>query len=536
LIRESEEKYRGLVENSLLGVYLSTVEGDVLYVNETMAKMFGYDSPEEFQRIKAISHWKQPEQRKAMLDNLRAHGRYDGFEAEYMTRDGQTLIALGSVILINDKIHGMLADITDRKAVESELVKYRDHLERLVAERTKELTRAKQLAEAANIAKDSFLANMSHEIRTPMNAIAGFTGLLQKSCTDPEQLGHLDGIATSAGYLLKIIDDILDISKIEAGRLELEPVNFAVESIIEHVRKMLTDRCDEKGVELKFETAGVPEFLQGDPLRLRQALLNYVSNAVKFTFRGSITVRIKVLEERDQQLLVRFEVEDTGIGIEPGKLAGMFEPFEQEEASTTRKYGGTGLGLAITRRLAELMGGTAGASSNKGEGSLFWFTALLEPGYLLEQGQLKAPLQDAEDMLKSGYSGASILLVEDNEINQEVTRLMLERCGLDIDIAENGVVALEMFSEKAYDLVLMDVQMPEMNGLEATELIRLRSAKNPSAGRVPILAMTANVYKDDRDACEKAGMDGFVAKPVVPEDLYSELVHWLGESASQHSG
>jgi len=379
----------------------------------------------------------------------------------------------------------------------------------------------------ASQAKSAFLANMSHEIRTPMNAIVGLTHLMQQDGVTPKQAEKLTKIDTSSRHLLSIINDILDLSKIEAGKLILEQTNFHLDAIFNHIRSLFSEQVADKGLSIEVGRNEVPHWLRGDLTRLRQALLNYVGNTVKFTAQGTITLRVIKLEDNDEGILLRFEVQDTGIGIEPDKLSGLFQAFEQADASTTRQYGGTGLGLVITRRLAQLMGGEVGAESEPGKGSIFWLTARLGHGHGVMPSVPSTGPVDAETELRPHHRGSRILLAEDNAINSEVAVALLSGAGLKVDTAVNGREAVAMACATAYDLVLMDIQMPEMDGLEATRMIRSMADSCASHKDLPILAMTANVFDEDRQACLDAGMNDFVAKPINIKNLFSTLAKWL---------
>ena len=384
--------------------------------------------------------------------------------------------------------------------------------------------RQRDAAEGANRAKTLFLANISHEIRTPMNAIIGMNYLMRQSGVTPEQAERLDKIDAASRHLLGIVNDILDLSRIEAGGLALQSSDFHLCTILEGVHAIVSDAAAAKGVAVVVDAGDVPPWLRGDPIRLRQALLNFASNAVKFTEHGRVTIAAELLQAQGDALRVRFRVEDTGIGIAPEALERVFLPFEQGEPGTAGRHGGAGLGLAIAERLARLMGGEAGASSQPGAGSTFWFTVPLQRG----QGQ-PAPLPDpqadggAEALLKQRHAGARVLLVEDNEVNREIALAMLERLGLVVDAAADGAQAVALAQAHRYALVLMDVQMPVLDGLAATRAIRAL----PGGALVPVVALTANASDEDRRACAAAGMDDVLPKPMDVQELHRTLLKWL---------
>ena len=535
---ESEKRLSMALTIARQGWFEANLQTGEVEVSQEYPRMLGYE-PAEF--ASSVSNWMaeiHPDdlpQLKARFQLALETGTVQEMEHRRRNQAGEW-VWIDSVGQVTERdpsgkplrLTGIHMDITERKQAEAELEQHRHHLADLVTKRTRELALAKEAAETANVAKSAFLANMSHEIRTPLNAIAGMTYLLRRNGLSPEQADKLDKIEYAGSHLLQIINAVLDLSKIEAGKFVLDDVPVHVEAMLDNISTMLEQKALDKGLNFHIETDSLPLNLHGDPTRLQQALLNYAANALKFTETGHITLRVRTEVQTDATATLRFEVEDSGIGIAPEALAKLFGAFEQADNSTTRKYGGTGLGLAITKKIAEVMGGTVGVTSIAARGSTFWFTAVLRKGGQTVEETARTKLDSAERLILREHAGKRVLLAEDEPINREIAQMLLEDVGLQTDLAENGHVAVEKAASGSYALILMDMQMPVMDGLDSTRQIR----ELPGCETIPILAMTANAFAENKDQCFAAGMDDFIPKPVVTEVLYETLLKWLEKGRS----
>jgi len=443
--------------------------------------------------------------------------------------DGSTHIIKAAAQTIYDasgnpvRMIGMNLDVTESRVAEEELRKHRDHLEELVAERTRELIIARDQAETANQSKSSFLSNMSHEIRTPLNAIIGMTYIALTNESNPKQRNYLQKVDTAAHGLLDIINDLLDFSKIEAGKLNFDNAPFMLKDVIDYLTDLTLQKATEKGLCIAFDIApDTPKALLGDQQRLGQILLNLFSNAIKFTEHGEIRLKIHCLEKNTTHAQLQFEVTDTGIGMTPEQSMRLFKPFEQADVSTTRRFGGTGLGLSISKKLVEMMGGTITAESQWGIGSRFIFTAKLGLQTEHMQSQPRSHQKYSHDAIAK-LAGAHVLLVEDNDTNRELAITLLNNANVSVDFVDNGQDAIAMVANHTYDAVLMDCQMSIMDGYTATQEIR----RDSRFTNLPILAISANAMTGDREKCLAAGMNDHIAKPINIDQFFTTLAQWI---------
>ena len=536
-LRESEECFR-LISNSIKdALILLSSEGEIIFWNKAAEQIFGYTADEVMGRVFHTfllpERYQSPmaEGLKEFVDTGQGIFLGMGIELNAVRKDGQEFAIELSLSSMNTQGKwigiGLVRDISDRKQVEAELTTHRNRLEHMVVSRTQDLLVAKEAAEAGSVAKSAFLANMSHEIRTPLNAITGMIHILRRSGLSAGQNEKLGKIEIASNHLLEIINNVLELSKIEAGKFVLQTVPVHIETLLENITSILGQKAHEKGIELVTEMTPLSCTVYGDESRLQQALLNLATNALKFTDQGHVRLRVSEESQTGSTVTLRFEVEDTGIGVSPEQQPRLFSAFEQADNSMSRKYGGTGLGLAITKKIAEMMDGNAGMTSALGKGSTFWFTATLTKAAPQAVEDMCSRIDDAEATIRQTLQGKRILLVEDEPINREIAQALLEDVGLEVDLAEDGAKALELVQANAYDLIFMDMQMPNINGLDATRQIRQLA----SGGTVPIIAMTANAFAEDRKLCLEAGMNDFIAKPVSTSLLYQKLCMWLQKRA-----
>lgn len=528
-LKENEKKLRSVIETANDAIITLDGKSTIIGWNNSAQKMFAYTQEEIYGRpLTVLFSQKQSTVYEKIINDFLTEKKISGdgeiVELEGLKKDGNIFpmeFSFSSwTIEKNIYFTAFVRNISDRKKLESEI------RARQILENTHfELVEARRLAEESKKTKEQFLANMSHEIRTPMNAIIGMTEILEENNHDEEQKECIEAIRVSADHLLSIINDILDFSKIESGKITFEKHPFKLEKLIEGIIQTLHFTVGKKSISLNYSISkNVPPIIIGDVVRLRQILLNLCSNSIKFTESGSVKIDVQLKEQVNDDYIILFTITDTGIGISSDNLPTIFESFVQASRDTTRKYGGTGLGLTITKQLVELQGGSISVKSKQNKGSQFLFTLPLKKG---EEDQV-ASSENEKTFVCTGLEGIKILAAEDNPMNQILIKKILNKWNLEYDIASNGKIAIEKLSQTDYDIILMDMHMPEMDGYEATEFIRKKM--NTPKSLIPIIAVTANALVGEEEKCLAAGMNDYISKPLNKKKLYQKMLKLIAKN------
>lgn len=539
-VEESEKKYKDIFNNSAEGIYQSTESGKLITANQALISLLGYESFEEMQKINLSEVYEDPEERTLFIETLRKEKIIDNHILHLRKKNGEQTIVKINARYINDEstnqlyLEGSMRDITMQ--VHAEIA--RDNaVKELQEEKNKSDRLAKEATEASNI-KGQFLANMSHEIRTPMNGIIGFLDLIEKGTyRDNEELKQFANNAkSSADTLLDIINDILDYSKIESGKMKLEFVPFHLETIVNDSIAVVSGKAMEKGIQVKkIIDTKLPQTLNGDPIKLKQIFINLLSNAIKFSENGDVKISLSMTERKEKKIILNASVEDQGVGIPQNKINILFQPFSQIDNSHSRKYGGTGLGLAICKEFVTMMNGNINVESIEGSGSKFYFTAEfeeVETSKDLKPPSIDSSVDEMEKNIPAGLvlpvkdirSKYKVLLAEDNLVNQKVVTKILQDSGYRLQSVMNGAEAVEAVKGNNYDIILMDIQMPQMNGFEATAQIRQLDGEK---AKIPIIALTAHALSGDREKCLAEGMNDYLTKPLRINELIALIDKWL---------